>query len=117
VPSPAVSSLGGFRTPALGARRTVTHWAGIRNPSQQQTKVPIEVSPLRRSKAFFDLWTTDFAGNERGRPRFLNGRVSVRLHPPLYPPLPTVTVLVAVLFAVFGSGVELVTLAVFVTLP
>jgi hypothetical protein len=41
----------------------------------------------------------------------------VRLHPPLYLPLPTVTVLVAVLFAVFGSGVELVTLAVFVTLP
>jgi hypothetical protein len=34
VPIPAVSSLGGFRTPALGARGTVSHWAGIRNPSQ-----------------------------------------------------------------------------------
>jgi hypothetical protein len=37
VPSRAVSSLGGFRTPALGARGTVTHRAGIRNTSQQQT--------------------------------------------------------------------------------
>ena len=33
----AVSSLGGFRTPALGVRGTVTHRAGIRNPSQQTT--------------------------------------------------------------------------------
>ena len=33
----AVSSLGGFRTPALGARGSSTHRAGIRNPSQIRT--------------------------------------------------------------------------------
>lgn len=35
----AVSSLGGFRTPALGIRGTVNHRAGIRNPSHNQTLV------------------------------------------------------------------------------
>ncbi len=34
---PAVSSLGGFRTPALGVSGTVSHWAGIRKPSQNPT--------------------------------------------------------------------------------
>src|SRR6266513_6311942 len=32
----AVSSLGGFPTPALTARGTVSHWAGIRKPSQNR---------------------------------------------------------------------------------
>ena len=36
-PPSAVSSLGGFRTPALTARTTVSHWAGIRKPSQKAT--------------------------------------------------------------------------------
>ena len=40
VPIPAVSSLGGFRTPALGARGTVAHWAGIRNPSHERASRP-----------------------------------------------------------------------------
>jgi len=34
-PPSAVSSLGGFRTPALGVRAIANHWAGIRNPSQK----------------------------------------------------------------------------------
>src|SRR2546430_16698586 len=34
---PAVSSLGGFRTPALAVRGTVSHWAGIRKPSQERS--------------------------------------------------------------------------------
>src|SRR5882724_10120845 len=33
----AVSSLGGFRTPAPGARGNVTHRAGIRNPSHERS--------------------------------------------------------------------------------
>jgi hypothetical protein len=37
--SARVSSCEGFRTPALGARRTVTHRAGIRNPSPLRTVV------------------------------------------------------------------------------
>jgi hypothetical protein len=40
VPLSAVSSLGGFRTPALGARGTLTHWAGIRNPSPTGLEYP-----------------------------------------------------------------------------
>jgi hypothetical protein len=32
-----VRKCGGFRTPALGVRGTVTHRVGIRNPSQFQT--------------------------------------------------------------------------------
>jgi hypothetical protein len=34
----AVSSPGGFRTPALGVRGTGIHRAGIRNPSQKQKR-------------------------------------------------------------------------------
>jgi hypothetical protein len=45
VPLSAVSSLGGFRTPTLGARGISTHWAGIRNPSQKL--------PLAGSKSNF----------------------------------------------------------------
>jgi len=36
-PLRALSSLGGFRTPALTVRGTVNHWAGIRNPAQKAT--------------------------------------------------------------------------------
>src|SRR5258708_3088880 len=39
----AVSSLGGFRTPARGASGTLTHRAGIRNPSQERTLAPQQI--------------------------------------------------------------------------
>src|SRR6266571_3343410 len=47
---PAVSSLGGFRTPALGVRGTVSHWAGIRKPSHEPTFH--RLSGVRSSHAF-----------------------------------------------------------------
>jgi hypothetical protein len=42
LPQCAVSSLGGFRTPAARICRTVTAAAGIRNPSQQPKSHPAE---------------------------------------------------------------------------
>ena len=43
----AVSSPGGFRTPALGVRGTVNHRAGIRNPSQERRLTMSKSFPLR----------------------------------------------------------------------
>src|SRR5262249_10212969 len=45
--SPAVSFTGGFRTPARQrrARCKLSDWAGIRNPSQQETHAPQYNSP------------------------------------------------------------------------
>src|SRR6266568_3435549 len=40
---PAVSSLGGVRTPALGVSGTVRNWAGIRKPSQKATSAECEL--------------------------------------------------------------------------
>ena len=88
---PAVSSLGGFRTPALGARGSITHSAGIRNPSQLPTRAPQQAAqterpPTAATPPKFDLMFSDQAAARTADAfRFLRHQPS-RLRIPTKPP-------------------------------